>query len=424
MVNVIGVKFKTSGRVYYFDPLGLDVHKGDGVIVETARGLEFGEAVLAPTEVEEKDIVAPLKPVQRIATAEDIRLRDENAAKEADAFRVCQEKIAKHALDMKLVDVEYTFNGSKIVFYFTADERVDFRELVKDLAYVFRTRIELRQIGVRDEAKMLGGLGSCGRPVCCKTFLDDFRPVSIKMAKEQNLSLSPTKISGLCGRLMCCLQYEQAAYESMRKQMPKTGKTVVTVDGTGTVVENNVITERTRVRLMLPDGTVEVKEYPFTHIAPEGEPLPACAIEAAAAKQQQQQAENLSARPAPRPSRQQPRQRPQQPKAEGDEGARDAQQQTSRSRPPRPQQRPQEGDEAKRQHGQRPQQRPAQPKPAQDVQRTPQRPTQPKPVQDAQKTPPVEGGEQAAKKKRPYYRRRRGKGSGASGGQSTPAPKA
>ena len=258
---------------------------------------------------------------------------------------------------------------------------------------------------------MLGGLGSCGRPVCCKTFLDDFRPVSIKMAKEQNLSLSPTKISGLCGRLMCCLQYEQAAYESMRKQMPKPGKAVVTVDGTGTVVENNVITERTRVRLTLPDGTVEVREYPFTHLAPEGEPLPACAIEEAAAKQQQQQTDALSARPMPRSQRQQPRQRSPQPaKAEGGEGAKDAPPQPNRSRPPRSQQRPQDGG-AGRQNGQRPPQRAAQPKPAQ--------------AQGAPKAAPAEGGEQqAAKKKRPYYRRRRGKGGGAPGGSGAPAPQA
>jgi len=201
-------------------------------------------------------------------------MREQNAAKEADAFDICQKKIAQHGLDMKLVDVEYAFNGSKVVFYFTADERVDFRELVKDLASQFRTRIELRQIGVRDEAKMLGGLGSCGRPVCCKTFLADFHPVSIKMAKEQNLSLSPTKISGLCGRLMCCLQYEQAAYEDMKKKMPRTGKEIQTPDGNGIVMENNAITERTRVKLVMPDGTIEVRDYHYTQLAKPGEPLP------------------------------------------------------------------------------------------------------------------------------------------------------
>ena len=279
MVKVIGVKFKTSGRIYYFDPLDLEIKAGDGVIVETARGLEFGDVAIAPKEVEESEIVAPLKPVTRVATDEDRRMRAQYAAKEDEAFRICLEKIAEHGLDMKLVDVEYTFNGSKVVFYFTADERVDFRELVKDLAYSLKTRIELRQIGVRDEAKMLGGIGPCGRLVCCKAFLDDFRPVSIKMAKEQNLSLSPTKISGLCGRLMCCLQYEQSAYEAIRSVMPKPGKEINTVDGIGVVVENNAITERTKVRLTMEDGSIDIREYPYTHLSAPGEPLPEAALE-------------------------------------------------------------------------------------------------------------------------------------------------
>ena len=280
MVRVIGIKFKTSGRVYYFDPLDLPIKAGDGVIVETARGMEYGEAPNDPKEVDESEVVAPLKPVVRIATDEDKRLRAQYAAKEGDAYAICLEKIAEHGLDMKLVDVEYTFNGSKVVFYFTADERVDFRELVKDLAYALKTRIELRQIGVRDEAKMLGGLGPCGRLVCCKSFLDDFRPVSIKMAKEQNLSLSPTKISGLCGRLMCCLQYEQSAYEAIRNKMPKPGKEVNTVDGVGVVVENNAITERTKVRLTMEDGSIDIREYPYTHLSQPGEPLPEEALAA------------------------------------------------------------------------------------------------------------------------------------------------
>jgi len=274
MTTVVGVRFKTSGRVYYFDPAGFTMQESDGVIVETARGTEFGEVAQAPHEVEDDQVVQPLKPIIRVATAEDYRMREQNAAKESDAFDICQKKIAQHGLDMKLVDVEYAFNGSKVVFYFTADERVDFRELVKDLASQFRTRIELRQIGVRDEAKMLGGLGSCGRPVCCKTFLADFHPVSIKMAKEQNLSLSPTKISGLCGRLMCCLQYEQAAYEDMKKKMPRTGKEIRTPDGNGIVIENNAITERTKVKLLMPDGTIEIHDYHYTQLAKPGEPLP------------------------------------------------------------------------------------------------------------------------------------------------------
>ena len=270
MKTVIGVKFKEGGKLYYFDPGEFEIQEGDGVIVETARGTEFGDVVAGPQELEEEKIIAPLKTVVRVATPQDREQRDKNRARESEAYAVCMEKIQEHKLDMKLVDVEYTFNGSKVVFYFTADGRVDFRELVKDLASVFKTRIELRQIGVRDEAKMLGGLGSCGRPVCCKAFLADFTPVSIKMAKEQNLSLSPTKISGICGRLMCCLKYEQDAYESMRKQMPRTGREVITPDGTGTVLENNVITERTKVKVELSDGTFDVREYPFRELYPKG----------------------------------------------------------------------------------------------------------------------------------------------------------
>lgn len=221
MAVIIGVRFKNTGKVYYFDPGQNQLEKGSLVVVETARGIECGEVVIPNKEVADSTIVKPLKPVLRPATPEDKRRAKENAEKEQRAMRVCQEKIAAHKLDMKLVDVEYTFDNSKILFYFTADGRVDFRDLVKDLASVFRTRIELRQIGVRDEAKMLGGLGICGRPFCCSQFLSDFQPVSIKMAKEQNLSLNPTKISGVCGRLMCCLKYEQDNYEQIRKQMPK-----------------------------------------------------------------------------------------------------------------------------------------------------------------------------------------------------------
>ena len=273
-MKVIGVRFQSSGRIYYFDPLEYTLSEGDGVIVETARGQEYGEVAQGITEVEDTAIVSPLKPVVRPATEQDFTMREQNAAKEEDAFHICQKKIERHGLDMRLVRAEYSFNGSKLVFYFTADERVDFRELVKDLASQFRTRIELRQIGVRDEAKMIGGLGACGRAVCCKSFLEDFHPVSIKMAKEQNLSLSPTKISGLCGRLMCCLQYEQSSYEEMKKKMPRVNREVLTPDGVGTVVENNVITERTKVRICMPDGTIDVKDYHYTAIGRVGEPLP------------------------------------------------------------------------------------------------------------------------------------------------------
>ena len=268
MVKVIGVKFRNSGRVYYFDPGELDIQAGQGVVVETARGVEYADVTMGVTEVEENAVVSPLKPVQRVATEEDLSMRQYYWDKEKEAFPICEQKIKEHGLDMKLVNVEYNLTGSKVVFYFTADDRVDFRELVKDLAYVFKTRIELRQIGVRDEAKMLGGLGPCGRPVCCKQFLDDFRPVTIKMAKEQNLALSPTKISGLCGRLMCCLQYEESCYEQMHKLMPKTGKEIETPDGVGIVVENNVITEKTRVKLTQEDGTIDIREYPYEDLGP------------------------------------------------------------------------------------------------------------------------------------------------------------
>ena len=249
MAVIIGVRFKYTGKVYYFDPGQNQLEKGSLVVVETARGIECGEVVIPNKEVADSTIVKPLKPVLRPATPEDKRRAKENAEKEQRAMRVCQEKIAAHKLDMKLVDVEYTFDNSKILFYFTADGRVDFRDLVKDLASVFRTRIELRQIGVRDEAKMLGGLGICGRPFCCSQFLSDFQPVSIKMAKEQGLSLNPTKISGSCGRLMCCLKYEQDAYESLLRMTPKVGALVTTKEGKGVVCDANILTGVVKVRL-------------------------------------------------------------------------------------------------------------------------------------------------------------------------------
>ncbi len=297
-MKVIGVRFKSSGRIYYFDPLEFEFSEGDGVIVETARGQEYGEVAQVAMDVEETAIVSPLKPVIRPASEADTTMREQNCAKEGDAFRVCQQKIEQHKLDMHLVSAEYSFNGSKLVFYFTADERVDFRELVKDLASQFRTRIELRQIGVRDEAKMLGGLGSCGRVVCCKQFLDDFHPVSIKMAKEQNLSLSPTKISGLCGRLMCCLQYEQSCYEDMKRRMPHVNRDILTPDGIGIVVDNNVITEKTKVRVTLPDGSIDLREFHYTLLAKPGEPLPVQPQQAAQPVETPQ-----SAQPAPRQER-------------------------------------------------------------------------------------------------------------------------
>ena len=249
MIKVVGVRFKKAGKIYYFDPADMNIQKDTYVVVETARGIEFGECVIGIKEINETDIVAPLKSVLRIATEEDIDRHFKNKDKEKDAFNICLKKIQEHGLTMKLIDVEYTFDNNKVIFYFTADGRVDFRELVKDLATIFKTRIELRQIGVRDEAKMLGGLGPCGRPMCCSSFLGDFASVSIKMAKEQNLSLNPTKISGICGRLMCCLNYEQSTYEDIRKRMPKVGSIVKTSEGTGEVFSNNIVKESVKVKL-------------------------------------------------------------------------------------------------------------------------------------------------------------------------------
>lgn len=253
MVKVAGVKFKTAGKIYYFDPEELEVQLGDSVIVETARGMEFGMVAMEITEVDESEVVTPLKRIIRIADEKDHLQHEENLKKKKRAMDLCQEKIDKHGLVMKLIDVEYTFDNSKIVFYFTADGRVDFRELVKDLAGVFKMRIELRQIGVRDEAKMLGGIGSCGRDLCCHSWLSDFQPVSIKMAKVQNLSLNPSKISGICGRLMCCLKYENDIYMEFRKGMPDIGEKVRTPDGFGKVVDTNLLERDVKVRLYLDD---------------------------------------------------------------------------------------------------------------------------------------------------------------------------
>lgn len=258
MIKVVGVRFKKAGKIYYFDPADMNIQKDTYVVVETARGIEFGECVIGIKEINENDIVSPLKSVLRIATNEDIEKHFKNKDKEKDAFDICLKKIQEHGLTMKLIDVEYTFDNNKVIFYFTADGRVDFRDLVKDLATIFKTRIELRQIGVRDEAKMLGGLGPCGRPMCCSSFLGDFESVSIKMAKEQNLSLNPTKISGICGRLMCCLNYEQSTYEDIRKRMPKVGSIVKTSEGTGEVFSNNIVKESIKVKLK--KGEEEVLE--------------------------------------------------------------------------------------------------------------------------------------------------------------------
>ena len=258
MITIIGVRFKSVGKVYYFDPQDKNVKQGDKVIVETARGVECGEVVVVDRQIDETKFNNPIKPIIRLATDDDLKRIERNRAKEKDAFKICETKIAAHKLNMNLIDVECKFDNNKLLFYFTAENRVDFRELVKDLASVFRTRIELRQIGVRDEAKMLGGLGVCGQPFCCSRFLGEFQPVSIKMAKEQGLSLNPTKISGTCGRLMCCLKYEQDAYEDLLKTTPKQGAIVKTASGRGVVEEVNLITGKLRVKIDNNDNVITV----------------------------------------------------------------------------------------------------------------------------------------------------------------------
>ena len=267
MIKVTGVRFRSAGKIYYFDPAGFDIKKGDNVIVETARGVEFGTVVMGIREVEDDKVVSPLKPILRMATKKDQETVERNREREKEAFDICQEKIRKHELDMKLVDAEYTFDNNKVLFYFTADGRVDFRELVKDLASVFKTRIELRQIGVRDETKILGGIGICGRPLCCHSWMPEFIPVSIKMAKEQNLSLNPTKISGTCGRLMCCLKNEQDTYEYLNSKLPSIGDYVTTEDGLkGEVASVNVLRQLVKVIVSLDKDEKEIKEYPVDQL--------------------------------------------------------------------------------------------------------------------------------------------------------------
>lgn len=262
MVKVIGVRFRVAGKIYFFSPGNLEVRQGDHVIVETARGVEYGRVVSGPKEVAEDEVVQPLKPVIRLATEQDEKCEAKNREKEKEAFRICQEKIRKHNLDMKLIDAEYTFDNNKVLFYFTADGRIDFRELVKDLAAVFRTRIELRQIGVRDETKIRGGIGICGRPLCCSTYLSEFAAVSIKMAKEQNLSLNPSKISGVCGRLMCCLTNEEETYEELNSQLPSVGDVVTTPEGlSGSVHSLSVLRKQVKVIVNLENDEKEIREY-------------------------------------------------------------------------------------------------------------------------------------------------------------------
>lgn len=262
MITVIGVRFRTAGKIYYFDPAGRNIKTGDHVIVETARGIEYGYVVLGNRGVDESKVVPPLKPVIRMATKEDHEVQARNKEKEKEAFKICQEKIKKHGLEMKLIDTEYTFDNNKILFYFTADGRIDFRELVKDLASVFKTRIELRQVGVRDETKIMGGIGICGRPLCCHSYLSEFIPVSIKMAKEQNLSLNPTKISGVCGRLMCCLKNEEETYEELNSSLPGIGDYVTTDDGLkGEVHSVNVLRQMVKVVVVVDKDEKEIRDY-------------------------------------------------------------------------------------------------------------------------------------------------------------------
>ena len=263
MTKVIGVRFRTAGKIYFFSPGKFEVKRGDQVIVETARGVEFGNVVMGPKEVKDEEITQPLKTVIRLATEDDRRVEEKNRKKEKEAFQICLEKIHKHGLEMKLIDAEYTFDNNKVLFYFTADGRIDFRELVKDLAAVFRTRIELRQIGVRDETKIRGGIGICGRERCCHTYLSEFAPVSIKMAKEQNLSLNPTKISGVCGRLMCCLTNEEETYEELNNNLPSAGEAVTTPEGLkGEVQSLSVLRQLVRVIVTLDNDEKEIREYP------------------------------------------------------------------------------------------------------------------------------------------------------------------
>ena len=292
MAMVIRVRFKRAAKLYDFDPNGLELHNGMSVVTETARGVELGECMSGVMDVPDERLVLPLKPILRIATEQDLAMQKRNEQAEKEAFDIAIDRIAEHKLEMKLVDVEYAFDRSKIIFYFTANGRVDFRMLVKSLASIFKTRIELRQIGVRDEAKMLGGIGPCGRPICCRTFLSDFTPVSIKMAKEQNLSLNPTKISGLCDRLMCCLKYEQDQYEQTRKRMPRVGREIITPDGSGVINAINVLEETVRVRIAVGDS-FELREYKIDDCQRPGQderkPRPE---EDATAEDAQQAAEN------------------------------------------------------------------------------------------------------------------------------------
>ena len=376
MAMVIRVRFKRASKLYDFDPNGLELHTGTKVVTETARGVELGECVSGVMEVPDERVVSPLKPIIRIATEQDLMIQRRNEQNEKEAFDIAVEKIAEHKLEMKLVDVEYAFDHSKIIFYFTANGRVDFRMLVKNLAGIFKTRIELRQIGVRDEAKMLGGIGPCGRPICCRTYLGDFTPVSIKMAKEQNLSLNPTKISGLCDRLMCCLKYEQDHYEATRKRMPRVGREIITPDGVGTINAINVLSETVRVRIAVGDS-FELREYPIDDCQrPGADAQPQQVTEAGAEAPVQQRPQKPERPPrADKPERPEG-ERPDKPRAPKGE---------RQDKPPRP-------DRPPREKGERP---PKGDRPAR--QERPERPPRPqrdeRPAQEAPAVPAVPAGE-------------------------------
>jgi cell fate regulator YaaT (PSP1 superfamily) len=412
MIEIVSVRFKKGGKNYYFNPNGMQIQPGQNVIIDTSRGVEFGECTQGNTQVDETTLISPLRPVIRLATEEDRKTAEANRKKEAKAFEICQQKIAEHGLDMKLVEVEYNFEGNKILFFFTSEGRVDFRELVKDLAAVFRTRIELRQIGIRDEAKMLGGLGVCGRPFCCSSFLEDFQPVSIKMAKTQNLSLNPTKISGVCGRLMCCLKYEQEAYEDLLKRAPKVESLVETPDGVGTVSQVNLLREKVKVRL---DGDPDSPQvYPNQVIKvirsgkgkrPEGYELPEQPESPAPTRLRRPAPAPASAPAAEEPTREaEPPQGTEQKEAPAVENREERPHRSRRNRGhgkgPRP--------EGEAQQGQERQERP---------EGAPQRRAQPQHHQPKEGGGEAgQGGEQRPHRNRPRRRRPRGNG-GQGGGQ-------
>ena len=343
MAMVIRVRFKRAAKLYDFDPNGLDLHNGMSVVTETARGVELGECMSGIMDVPDERLVLPLKPIIRIATEQDLATQKRNEQAEKEAFDIAIDRIAEHKLEMKLVDVEYAFDHSKIIFYFTANGRVDFRMLVKSLASIFKTRIELRQIGVRDEAKMLGGIGPCGRPICCRTFLGDFTPVSIKMAKEQNLSLNPTKISGLCDRLMCCLKYEQDNYEQTRKRMPRVGREIITPDGVGVINAINVLEETVRVRIAVGDS-FELREYPIDDCQrPEREERkPRVEEEDPAVEDEQSapQGERVEAAEQPAPQRKFEQRPPRAPRGDRPERPQRPERGPRPERPPRPERGP------------------------------------------------------------------------------------